>query len=65
MGHLDGRLDPDKNGTPAPAGGVKDGPTGQKTATAPKKEDAAERRLDKASDVVHAGTAQPVAKNGP
>jgi hypothetical protein len=54
MGHLDRRLDPDKDLSPAPEAGVKDGPAGQ-TPPTPAKTRAVDRADKPAPDVVHGG----------
>ena len=55
MGHLDGRMTEDKTPSAQPQAGVKDGPKGQKSEMASKKDDAEQHDPSKASDVIGGG----------
>jgi hypothetical protein len=55
MGHLDGRIEQDKNPAPEVAGAVKDGLTGMTAKKAPSKDDVKDRSPEKAPDVLHDG----------
>ena len=55
MGHLDLRISESKDPGDGKDAGTKDGIASQPSATSPKKEDAEEGSLDKASDVLNRG----------
>ena len=57
MGHLDLRISEGKEPSDGKDAGTKDGIASQPGATSPKKEDAKESSIDKASDVLNRGGA--------
>ena len=64
MGHMDGRMTEDDVATPKPQAGVKDGAVAIPSDKAPDKSDASQASVEKASDVLNRGGADPGANKG-